>query len=399
MPGYKTIKNQTEFVFIIIGANHQSSTMLLRDRLYISKDAVPPFYRRLRDAGVDQAIIFSAKDMTEFIIAIPLVLQEKVKAEIIKLLSAHSGESRHEIEAQIYILNDKQAVRHLLAVASGMDSLIIGDPQLLEQLRAAYYIARSNDMAGEYIDTLINLSQKTAERILNETQISQRPVSIAAAAVQVARDLFGDLKQSSCLLLGGGEMGEMLASSMRPAGVGHLMVCHPSLTRADTLGQLLNCHVGIIDDLADLLSQSDIVITSMNTRRFILDSKLLKLAIQTRRRKPMLIIDTGVPGDVEPTAELLEDVFFYTLDDLERVTRKGRGSRSKEAELAWQIIDQEVVKLGDHYPEKNDYYLDKKKDLESIRQTAIEDAEGDADKATRLLVQRLKDLFNKTSEY
>tara|TARA_B110000438_G_C15444739_1_gene491973 strand:- start:81 stop:614 length:534 start_codon:yes stop_codon:yes gene_type:complete len=177
------------------------------------------------------------------------------------------------------------------------------------------------------------------------------------------------------------------------------MVCHPSLTRADTLGQLLNCHVGIIDDLADLLSQSDIVITSMNTRRFILDSKLLKLAIQTRRRKPMLIIDTGVPGDVEPTAELLEDVFFYTLDDLERVTRKGRGSRSKEAELAWQIIDQEVVKLGDHYPEKNDYYLDKKKDLESIRQTAIEDAEGDADKATRLLVQRLKDLFNKTSEY
>jgi glutamyl-tRNA reductase len=392
---YKTIKNENEWAIIIIGANHQSSTMLLRDRLYVTKDALPSFYRRLRNTGIDQAIILSTKDLTEFIIVTPEISRKQKIAEVVKLLSAHAAESRQEIESQIYILNGAQSVRHLFAVASGMDSLVIGDPELLKQLRAAYDIARDNNMTGTYLDTLFTFSEKTAERIIEETQISQRPVSIAAAAVQVARDLFGDLKQSSCLLLGGGEIGKMLASSMRSAEVGQLMVIHPSPARADTLGQHLNCHIGIIEDLADLLSRSDIVVTSMNTRKFILNSKLLKLAVRVRRRKPILVIDTGVPGDVEPSVENLEDIFFYTLDDLEKVTRKGRGSRTKEAELAWKIINQEVFKFNNTYSRKNMRQLNAKIDIETIRQEAIEEAKGDADKATRLLINRLKNLPNK----
>jgi glutamyl-tRNA reductase len=388
----KTKSDQLEGSLIVIGANHRSSTMLLRDRLYISETALPSFYKRLREAGFDQAIILSTTDLTEIILAAPSTSLKEAAAEVIKLLSAHAGESRSEIESQTYTLSDQEAVRHLFAVAAALDSLVIGDTQQLGQLRNAHRLARINAMTGDYLDILIVAAQKTAERIGRETEIGQRPVSIAAAAVQVARDLHGDLDNSSCLLVGAGEMGEMLASSMRSAGLGNLMVSHPTASRADTLGQHLNCHVGAMENLAQLLTQSDIVLTAMNTRRFILDAEALKAATKARRRKPIFVIDTGVPGDVDPAAETLEDVFLYTLDDLERVTREGRASRAEEAETAWAIVDDEAgkIKFSDINP--TDSAENTASDIENFRLAALKEANGDAEKATRLLLDRLNDL-------
>jgi glutamyl-tRNA reductase len=179
-------------------------------------------------------------------------------------------------------------------------------------------------------------------------------------------------------------MGEMLASSMCSAGLGNLIVTHPSDQRADTLGQHLNCHIGTFEDLAQLLTQADIVLTSMNTRRFVLDAESLKAAIKARRRKPIFVIDTGVPGDVDPAVEALEDVFLYTLDDLERVTREGRASRAEEAETAWQIIDEEAAKFDASQSEGSDEIVqtDTSDDIESLRREALDKAGGD----------RLKDL-------
>ncbi|MBT4589547.1 MAG: glutamyl-tRNA reductase [Rhodospirillaceae bacterium] len=384
--------DQLEGSLIIVGANHRSSTMLLRDRLYISETALPSFYQRLRDAGFNQAIIFSTTDLTEIIIATPQTSLGEASAEVVKLLAAHAGESRSEIEGQTYTLSGQEAVRHLFAVASALDSLVVGDTQLLGQLRSAHRLARTNGMVGTYLDTLIGLSQRTAERISRETEISHRPVSIAAAAVQVARDLHGDLARSTCLLIGAGEMGEMLASSMLSAGLGNLIVTHPSEQRADTLGQNLNCHVGTMDDLPQLLSQADIVLTAMNTRRFILDAEMLKAATIARRRKPIFVIDTGVPGDVDPAAEALEDVFLYTLDDLERVTREGRVSRAQEAETAWTIVDEEAGKVEIGIAQTDALESDETDNIEEMRQAAIKEAGGDAEWATKILVQRLKDL-------
>jgi glutamyl-tRNA reductase len=388
----KIKSDQLEGSLIVIGANHRSSTMLLRDRLYISETALPSFYKRLREAGFDQAIILSTTDLTEIILTAPSTSLKEAAAEVIKLLSAHAGESRSEIESQTYTLSDQEAVRHLFAVAAALDSLVIGDTQQLGQLRTAHRLARINAMTGDYLDTLIVAAQKTAERIGRETEIGQRPVSIAAAAVQVARDLHGDLGHSSCLLVGAGEMGEMLASSMRSAGLGNLMVTHPSASRADTLGQHLNCHVGVMENLAQLLIQSDIVLTAMNTRRFILDAEALKTATKARRRKPIFVIDTGVPGDVDPAVETLEDVFLYTLDDLERVTREGRASRAEEAETAWAIVDDEAGKVKFNNINPTDSVEDSAVDIESLRQAALKEANGDAEKATRLLLDRLNDL-------
>ncbi len=387
--------DQIEGSLIVIGANHRSSTMLLRDRLYISETALPSFYKRLRDAGFDQAIILSTTDLTEIIIAAPPTSLLETSAEVVKLLSAHAGESRSEIESQTYTLSDLEAVRHVFAIASALDGLVVGDTQMLGHLRSAHRMARSNAMTGDFLDQLIALSQKTAERIARETEIGHRPISIAAAAVQVARDLHGALARSSCLLIGAGEMGEMLASSMRSAGLSNLIVSHPSSARADTLGQHLNCHVGAMEDLPLLLTQADIVLTSMNTRRYILDAEALKTATKARRRKPIFVIDTGVPGDVDPAVEALEDVFLYTLDDLERVTREGRESRAAEAETAWAIVDEEAGKMVLNNPKASPEHQIptlQTSDIEKLRQAALKEAGGDADKATKLLLDRLKDL-------
>ncbi len=378
---------------VIVGANHRSSTMLLRDRLFISETVLPSFYTRLRDAGISEAIIFSTTDITEIIITTP-ANAPAAAAEVVKLLAAHAGESRSEIEGQTYTLSGPEAIKHLFAVAAALDSLVVGDTQLLGQLRSAHRHARSNNMAGVYLDSLIAAAQQAAERVSIETEIDQRPVSIAAAAVQVARDLHGDLARSTGLLIGAGEMGEMLASSMRSAGLGNLIVTHPSDQRADTLGQHLNCHIGAFEDLAQLLTQADIVLTSMNTRRFVLDADSLKVATKARRRKPIFVIDTGVPGDVDPAVEALEDVFLYTLDDLERVTREGRASRAEEAETAWDIIEDEATHFDSSQSTEagGTVQHDASDDIESLRRAALDEAGGDAEKATRILLDRLKNL-------
>ncbi len=389
--------DQLEGSLVIVGANHRSSTMLLRDRLFISETVLPSFYNRLRDAGFNEAIIFSTIDITEIVIAAPSNSPATTAEEVVKLLAAHAGESRSEIESQIYTLSGREAIKHLFAVAAALDSLVIGDTQLLGQLRSAHRHARTNNMTGAYLNNLVASSQKAAERICFETEIDQRPVSIAAAAVQVARDLHGDLAHSTGLLIGAGEMGEMLASSMRSAGLGNLIVTHPSDQRADTLGHHLNCHIGAFADLAQLLTQADTILTSMNTRRYILDAENLKTATKARRRKPIFVIDTGVPGDIDPAVEVLEDVFLYTLDDLERVTRVGRASRAQEAETAWQIIDDEAAIFDASQSVESGepgelHQADTSDNIESLRRAALDEAGGDAEKATRLLLNRLKDL-------
>jgi glutamyl-tRNA reductase len=383
----------TDNSLIVIGANHRSSTMLLRDKLYISEPDLPPFYKRLRAMGFDEIIILSTTDLTEFILTTQKQLSQKLSIEVIKLLSAYVSESRNNIKHQTYCLIDQEAVRHVFAVAATLDGLVIGDTRIKEHLNRAYQIARNNGAISDYLITLITSAKKIAERVARETEIGRRPISIAAAAVQIAHDLHGELTHSSCLLIGAGEMGEMLAASMRSAGVKQLLVSHPSSTRAEIVSKILNCHVGEIENLTQLLTQSDIVITSMNTRKFILNDSILKKAIKARRRKPIFIIDTGVPGDVDPSIEKLEDVFIYTLDDLERATKKGRTSSADEAQRAWAIIDGEIKKIGiNNLKKKVIAPLNRTNNIEKSRQPALMEFGGNAEKSTQLLPNQVKDI-------
>jgi glutamyl-tRNA reductase len=392
MAKYKIGQSKDSNSLIVIGANHRSSTMILRDQLHIQNPDLPIFYKRLKDIGVDQTIIFSTSNSTEFILVSNQKSANGLSKEVIKLLAAYTKESRNEIKNQTYCLKDQEAIRHIFAVASALDSLIIGDSKAVDLLKLAHQIARDNGMAGDYLNNLINHATETATRILRETEIGLRPISIPAAAVQVARDLHGDLAHSSCLLIGAGEMGELLASSMKSAGVSKIIVSHPSLARAEIVSQNLNCHVSKFENLTQLLTQSDVIITSMNSRQFILDSNLLRTATKIRKRKPIFIIDIGVPGDIDKTVELPEDIFLYTLDDLEIVTKEGRSSRFKETEIAWDIIDEEINKLSDYHSAETIKLTNEEDTIEAIRRSTLIEANGDAEKATRLLIDRMKEM-------
>tara|TARA_E500000178_G_scaffold344180_1_gene392015 strand:+ start:2521 stop:3711 length:1191 start_codon:yes stop_codon:yes gene_type:complete len=384
----KNYNLNTKTGLFVIGANHRSSSMSLRDKLKISKPKLPQFFDRLRKINIGNAIILSSIDITDIIFLAPVSSAENIKSEIIKLFAAHADATRAELTDQTYTLINRDAVRHLFSVISAIDAVLIGDNQILSDFKQAHQHAYNYGMSNNFLDQLVLKSEEVAKHVFIETEINRRPVSISAAAVKVARDLFGVLSKSTCLLVGSGEMGEMLASSMRSAGLRQLIVSHPSSERANRMGQRLNCHIGKMENLVQLISKSDIILTSMNNRHFSLDVKILKKAIKTRRRRPIFIIDTGVPGDVDPSVENINDIFLYTINNLEKVTREGTLSRTYEIEKAQRIIDIATNEVDINNMVKQEIL--QYQDLESLRLLAVKESNGDPEKATKLLLDKIK---------
>ena len=379
-------------VLIVVGANHRSSTMLFRDKMTIRNGQLRLFLDRLNDAGIGHSLVTSNSDRTEIYVG-PTPGTDSV-AEIVKLLSAHSGLSRADVEAQTYGLTGRDAVRHLLAVCCRLDGLVIGDPRPVHNLKNGFDSARKKNLAGGVIELAMTGAFNAAARVHRETEIGRRPVSIPAAAIQVARDLHGDLGTCRGLLVGAGEMGELLANSFLSAGLKTLVVAHPISAKAEALGHQLNCHVGDMEALPALLAKSDIVLTSVNSRRFTLSIDPVRGALKQRRRKPMFLIDTGVPGDIDPTIESLEDAYLYSLDDLERVTREGWASREREAEKAWAIVDEETDKILASLPGALPGHHEEEPPLDSLeilRQEALRASSGDAEQATQMILDRLRE--------
>jgi glutamyl-tRNA reductase len=380
---------------IVVGADHKSSTMMLRDRLFLREAALAPFYGRLRGAGFAEAMVLSTVDRTE-VVAVGESGGDAV-GEIRKLLAAQAGLGRNEIANETYALDGREAVKHVFAVACALDSLVVGDTRVHDSVRTAYAMAFRQGAVGPRLGALMERAFALAEAVDRETELTRRPSSIPGAAVHVARDLHGDLARCRALMIGGGEMGELLAQALVAAGLAHLVVTHPSAPRAEACAQTLNCHAAAYADLPRLLEAADIVLTSVNTRHVVLDRDMMRRAVAQRRRKPIFIIDTGVPGDVDPAVAAVEDAFVYTLDDLERVTRAGARGFEKAVSRAWELVGEAALAFeADTHPAENVPGKDMPRSgtadrakLESLRRESLRLAGGDADKATRLLVERL----------
>jgi glutamyl-tRNA reductase len=371
---------------MLVGADHRSSTMILRDRLFMEAGALPAFYAQLARAGLRQAMVFSTIDRTE----IYAITEDAAAAgeEIRKLLTANAGVTRSDIENQSYMLSGPEAVKHAFAVAAALECLVIGDTNFLAQVEDAVAAAVRENAAGPVLTPLMAAAIRTSEQVYKETGIGKRPVSISAAAVDVARDILGDLGALRGLLIGAGEMGELLGSSFLAAGLGHLDVTHSLETRAEAMAQQLNCHAVSFAGLSERLTEADIVITSVNSRRFTLDGDIVGGALRARRRRPQFLIDTGVPGDIDRSVEAIEDAFLYTLDDLERVTREGRSSREADAQSARDLVADAAASYMAVPVSDEDAQGDEADNLETMRRKVLEEAEGDAEKATSLLIDR-----------
>jgi glutamyl-tRNA reductase len=371
---------------LVVGANHRTAPLSLRDTLFVDDLAQPDF---LRDIGVPQAVAISTCDRVE--IWALCDDPEAARPHLIETLARRGGLPAEAILNQIYVLTDAPAIRHCFAVTASLDSLVIGEPQVLGQVKACHRLSRDAGFSGPELDGLLAAAYGAAKRVRSETPVAERPVSIASAAVQLAKDLHGAMSSCTALLVGAGDMGELVAEHLLAAGISRLVVTAPRISRAEALAERLRCHAAPFENLISSLPEADILVTAMGGRQTVLSSEQVTSALRARRRKPIFLVDTGVPGDIEPAVNRIDGAFLYDLDDLERLAMEGRASREQAAASGYAIVDSAV----------DDYLRDKaergavpaiillREHFEKLRMQAIFESGGDAEKATRLLVNRL----------
>lgn len=377
---------------LIVGTNHRTSGLGLRDALFIEDHALPAALASLRAAGFTQALLLSTCDRVE-VVALAESPDQGAGAMVQAMgwLAARAEEPTETLARQVYSLTGADAVRHLFAVASALDSQVIGEPHVLGQVKAAHRLARDAALLGPGLETVLQAAYAAAKRVRTETAIAEGPVSVAASATQAARDLFGDLARCRLLLVGGADMGDLVTESLMAAGLADVQVSARRPSRAESLATLHGGHVVPFETLATALVDTDIVVTAIGGRTYALSEETVKAALKKRRQKPILLVDVGVPGDIDPVINRVDNAFLYDLNDLETLAEKGRTARESVARAAWAIIAEEVAGFLRARAERAAVpgIAALRRRFEAERTRALAEAGADAEKATRLLVGRL----------
>lgn len=376
--------------YLIVGVSHRTGTAALRERLFADEAGQTELLAALRAAGLQQALVLSTCDRTELhAIADD---QTKAAATMRDIIARQGRVTAADIAAQGYELSGDAALRQLFAVASSLDSVVIGEPQVLGQVKDSHRLSATVGMMGPQLEAALRAAYGAAKRVRSETAIGERPVSIAAAAIQMARGVHGDLARCAALLLGGGEMGELMAAQLRQAGLSQLTVLHKSAARAALIAHRLSAHLRPFDELAAALADADILIAALGDERQAVTAAAIRQALRTRRQRPMLCIDSAVPGDIEPAVHDLDGAFRFDLGDLERLAVEGQAARAAAIDPAWAIVDAEVAAFaaGAAVRQAAPALVALRRSFEAARdQVLAENPGADAATVARLLVNRL----------
>jgi glutamyl-tRNA reductase len=374
---------------VIVGANHRSASLTLRDALFVDDAASTAFLEGLKRAGLPEALVLSTCDRVE---VWTVCDDAPVAAQAVgEAFASRTNLDAATLSAHLYTLAGAEAVRHGFSVTCSLDSLVIGEPHVLGQVKAAHRLAREAGCCGSEVEAFLQAAFGVAKRVRSETAIGEGPVSIAAAAVQLARDLHGDLASCQGLLIGTGDMGELAAESLLAAGLGKLTVTAPRASRAESLSKTLDCHWLPFEGMRDALALADVVLTSVGGRTVVVTAEAVGNALKKRRRKPVFLVDAGIPGDIEPAVNRVDNAFLYDLADLEKVALEGRATREAAARAARQIVEAEVAGFmkGRAARAAVPAIVSLRQHFEETRDAVLAEAGGDAAEATRLLINRL----------
>ncbi len=375
----------------VIGANHRSCGLSVRDRLFVEDGDIPGFLEKLKIAGIREAFILSTCDRIE--VQGQHETPELIVPIIHALLAEHAGLDPADLAGQVYDKSDDDAVRHIFSVAASLDSQVIGEPQVLGQLKAAHRLAAQSGVMLGAFDGLLQAAYSAAKRVRTETAIGERPVSIAAAGTELAQGLHGDLERVSVVLIGVGELGELIARHFQACGIRHLELFHPIISRATPLARQLDCHLVEEAGLVGAIAEADVIICAMGRRRHVISTDMIRAALKTRRNKPQFIIDTGIPGDVEPAVHRIDEAFVYDTTDLERVALDGKANREQEADEARRIVDQEADGYLRSRAERDavPVVTALRNHFSDVREQVLVEVGNDAERASELLINRLLD--------
>ena len=326
---------------LALGLNHQTAPVHLRERVAFADATLPQALATIRALpGVREAALLSTCNRTEL-----YAVAEDMRA-LADWLASHADEG-DDLHAYLYQHADVDAARHLFRVATGLDSLVLGEPQILGQVKHAWAVARAAGALGPQLDRLFQQAFVTAKRARTDTRIGANPVSVASAAVRLAQESFARPQDSVALLVGAGETIELVARHLAQAKVKRLLVANRTLAHAQDLASR---HGGVALPLTELdrhLAEADIVFSATASRAPILHREQVSSALSQRRHRPMLLLDLAVPRDIAPDVSGLTDAFLYTVDDLERVVEDNRRSRREAADAAEAIVDLQVTRFRD----------------------------------------------------
>ena len=329
---------------VLVGVNHKSAPVEIRERLAIPATRLPEATQSLLSVpGVREGLILSTCNRVEL-----LTYQEPAQANLLEFIHDFFSVEPAAVRPYLYEYRAGEAVRHLFRVAASLDSMVVGEPQILGQVKESYTVARSVGAVQEHLDPLLQRTFTVAKKIRTSTQVGSSSVSIASVAVRLASQIFGSLHNRTVLLVGAGKIGELAARSLMQQGAGKLFVVNRTYERAVPLAQRFGAEAIPFEQLHTVAAKADVVISSTGADKPIFAAHHGQAYAQQRKQRPMFFIDIAVPRDVDPAMNHVEGIFVYTIDDLQSVAAAHATERQKEAQAAEAIIRREVQRYQDH---------------------------------------------------
>lgn len=328
----------------VTGLSHKTAPVDVRERFAFDAVALPEALHELTGgAGFHESLILSTCNRVEIVVAADDDTDASVSLH--GFLDRRKASMRADLARHLYHYDDRDAIRHLFRVASSLDSMVLGEPQILGQLKEAWQTAKQEGSLGQYLDTIFTRAFSVAKRVRSETTIGQSAVSVSFAAVELAREIFGSLQSSSVLLAGAGKMSVLAARHLQRSGAKEILVTNRTQQRAEEMAALFEGGIVDYDNFHERLIDIDIVIASSGAPHYILTEAQMREVRARRRGRPIFLIDIAVPRNVDPAVNSIENVFLYDIDDLGRVVARNRKGREAEAASAEAIIAEEVDKL------------------------------------------------------
>jgi glutamyl-tRNA reductase len=332
-------------MIVVVGLSHRTAPLALREQLAVARDRLPGLLERLRsEAGLAEAMVLSTCNRVE----VYGRGEDGVDAQALDWftgLATACGPSRDEVAASVYRLTGAAAIRHAFRVAASLESMVIGEPQILGQVKDAYQVAEEAGTLGSTLNALRNRSLAAAKRARNETGIGRNAVSVSYVAVELARKIFGELKDKNILLVGAGKMSELAARHLVRSGARATVLGGRTIGRAEELAAALGGRAAAFETLREEMAVADIVISGTAAPGTVIrrdDVLSARGAKRGRHQRPLFLIDIAVPRDIEPAVRKLEGVFLYDLDDLKSVAEANLRLRLREAAAAESLVDAEV---------------------------------------------------------
>lgn len=387
---------------LLVGLSHRTAPVDVRERLDFQARGVEGALRALSErSSVQEAVVLSTCNRAEIYVACDS--PDAARDDVVRFMSEFHGLNQGDVVPHVYANHDLEAARHLFRVAAGLDSLVVGEPQILGQVKEAHHTGSTAQTVGPVLNRLFHLSFGAGKRVRTETGLGSGAVSVSFAAVSLAKKIFGDLKGRTVLVIGAGEMGKLTAQHMRGQGAHRVTIVSRTLARAARTAEAIGgASAAPWEQLDSVLSASDIVITATGAAAPILTKARVEGTMRSRRNRPLFIIDIAMPRDVEAEAGEIEQVFLYNIDDLKATVAENMARRTSEISRAEAIVGEEVDKFGGWLRSRGviPTVVALRQRFEAIRKSELQrldfklaalppDARSRVDEVTRLIVEKL----------